>query len=337
VTTARSFSRLPRDLQSEDPGTWPVLARIPDLSADARPSQRPSRPATPTRPSDRRFDAAKPRAEYESSTAGAVSDRDTAPQSKPKSTETHREIAVGDASHNSLTEQTPAIDKHAAHLRQPPAHHLNQRAARTRTVDEQLEESSVLPNWNPFANPSKRLPETFAPILSFLVMVALFTAAGTCILLLRSAHRHSASDSPAATPIQNTAAAPATLAAPTEPTAIGPLGPTASRLLPADPNESTHVALPEFSTPKLTASTSDKTASGDAKGGERSPAATPANQDYPATQYPEYPEPEFPATNEIQLPQANATGEQLPVARFSGQILEAPTRQAKNDDQSILH
>jgi hypothetical protein len=154
--------------------------------------------------------------------------------------------------------------------------------------------------------------------------------------LLRSAHRHAASNSPsAATPVDNTAATPAA------PTAAGPLGPTTSRLVPDEPSESTNTVLPEPASPKLAASTSDGAgrgaASNNATGGERTPVTAPADQDYPATQYSEYPEPEFPATSDIQLPQANATGGTLPIARFSGQILEAPTRQAKNDDQSILH
>lgn len=252
-------------------------------------------------------------------------------------TGSRREVGVEDASHGTLTDRIPAVGKHAAHLSQPPAHHLNQRAARVRTIDERAAgESPILPDWNPFANRRHRLPDAFAPILSFLVMVALFTAAGTCVLLLRSAHRHAVSNSqPAAAPVNNTAATPSA------PTAVGPLGPTASRLVPDEPSETTNIAVPEPAPPKLAATTNEGAGRGAAgnssTGSEQPPVAAPADQDYPATKYPEYPEPEFPATNDIQLPQANATGGKLPVARFSGQILEAPTRQAKNDDQSILH
>jgi hypothetical protein len=45
----------------------------------------------------------------------------------------------------------------------------------------------------------------------------------------------------------------------------------------------------------------------------------------------------FPKTSEVNLPQAQLTDTPLPIARFSGEIQEATTRQAKNDDQSSIH
>jgi hypothetical protein len=208
---------------------------------------------------------------------------------------------------------------------------LNQRAARSKAIhDRAPDDSPILPDWDPFSIPSKRLPDSFAPILSFLVMVALFTAAGTSVLMLRSGRQHPVSELPPPKPIEQTAAAAAA------PTAAGPLGTSASRLVPTPPDEPTTVAIPAASSPQLAPSTDIDATSSNVTGMDATPAAAvpAAEQDYPAN---EYPEPVFPETIEVNLPQAAMTGTPLPIARFSGQILEAPTRQAKNDDQSSIH
>ncbi len=301
MTIAHSYSTPPRDPYTDDGGPWPVLARIPDLSAAARQApQRPTRPIAPARSAAHRIDA---------------------PQ-------TRRSTALAPAG---TAENRSDIGKHTAHLSQPPAHHLNQRAARFKaTHDRAPGESPILPDWDPFSNPGKRLPDSFAPILSFLVMVVLFAAAGTSVLMLRSGRQHPVSEVPPPTRIEQTAAAPVV------PTAVGPLGNSASRLVPTPPDESTTVAIPAPSSPLLAPSTDTNATGFDVPGMDAAPpaAAPAAEKDYPTS---DYPEPIFPPTIEVNLPQAAMTGTPLPIARFSGQILEAPTRQAKNDDQSSIH
>ena len=94
--------------------------------------------------------------------------------------------------------------------------------------------------------------------------------------------------------------------------------------------------MPNPSTPELTPTVDVGTTHDETTGIESTPAAgNPTDENtIPGNVYPE---PIFPPTNEVQLPQAATTDTPLPIARFSGEILEAPTRQAKNDDQSSIH
>jgi hypothetical protein len=302
VNIAQTYSTPPHDSGPNDQPTWPVLARILDVSTEARPpqSQRPAASDSSTR----RVDPPQPRA------AATV-----APTLAAK-------VQLG-------------IGKHSAHSPQPPAHHLNQRAKRAqRTHDDARSESSALPNWDPFSIPGKRLPDAFAPIFSFLAMVVLFTAAGTSILLLRNRPQQPVSEVPPPARLEQTAAVSA------PPTAVGPLGASASRLLPAASIEPAAAAshaptTSELKPPADVGATGNGPPEIDLPEIDTEPAAAPtADTDRAAT---EYPEPIFPPMMEVDSPQAAMTDTRLPVARFSGEILEAPTRQARHDDQSSIH
>jgi hypothetical protein len=299
---ADNVPKPPTDLPRDVGSSCPVLARIPELVAEARPApERPARPTPAVRPSGRRFDPPRPRA---------------------TSMELARTFAAPSDS-----------GQRGAHAPRTPAHHLNHRAARVRiNEDDPLAiESPVLPAWNPFSITTRRLPEAFAPLLSFLVMVALFTVAGTSVLLLRKGPGESRGDSPhaaAEAELGSTASASRT--------AKGPLGASTSRLLPATNDDArASIAAPPTSPPPIAPSTRHA-ADNDPTGLDSRPSAA-----RPATELGmppgEYAEPVFPNPADIKLPPAQATKPLLPVARFSGEILEAETRQAKNEDQSILH
>lgn len=172
-------------------------------------------------------------------------------------------------------------------------------------------------------------------------MVILFTAAGTSVLMLRSAGRQAAPDrTGTAAPLEKAAAVSTT------PTAGGPLGISATRLEPAPASEASAVAISNPSSPQLAPAVGNDASAPDTTvrdvpatgitGIESSPAAAvPANDsNYPST---DFVEPEIPEANGIQLPQEQIRDTPLPIARFSGQILEAPMRQAKNDDESSIH
>lgn len=70
---------------------------------------------------------------------------------------------------------------------------------RGRTTERQARsrhrESPVLPRTNPFALPRRRMVDSFAPVLRFLTLVALFTAAATWIQVIRQ--NNSAAHQPA--------------------------------------------------------------------------------------------------------------------------------------------
>lgn len=165
-----------------DTSRWPVLARLPDASADSIGG---------------RF--AKP------NVLGGNEYRFDPPQSSDSSARTPGSVQ-------------------AAYSQQP---HMFERGRSSDRRGIPRRESAILPRSNPFANPRPRLVDSIAPVVRFLTMVALFTAAGIWIQMMG---RHAPAPTQAIEP-PKTAAQP--MVAPAKnagdhtvpaPTATGPIG-----------------------------------------------------------------------------------------------------------------
>lgn len=108
----------------------------------------------------------------------------------------------------------------------PPQPHVFE-WARTREQRKQSprSESRHLPRSNPYQLPRRSLLETLAPVMRFVVIVALFTAAGTWFQMSAIRKRHASEDSqPAKTANQPASPANDSLGRPAQaPTAIGPV------------------------------------------------------------------------------------------------------------------
>ncbi len=170
---------------------WPVLARLPDVSAEAPQPL----PATQTK-------------------IGTTNYRFDPPQARDSNPQSAARPGVPEAIRN----------PQSADSRRPHAFERRRLADRRTSVSKR--ESAILPRSNPFAIPSKRLGDSLAPAIRFLTMVALFTAAGTW---LQTMNRHPApparpleppttASQPAVAPAKNAADRPLPA-----PTAAGPL------------------------------------------------------------------------------------------------------------------
>jgi len=177
-------------------GTWPVLARIPDVSAAGRPA-------------DIRFDPPQPDG-WQAARHGAA----------------HR---------SGLRETAPSRDRHESTESDPA--HLTRRRSR------------ILPAGNPFAFSDDRRQESLAPFLRFVLLFALFTAAGTSILIIGRSGRTANGDStnPTATTADPAIAVPTamqqTVAAPA---ATGPRG---AALQPAGDDPQSRLRVADFGLP----------------------------------------------------------------------------------------
>jgi hypothetical protein len=181
------------------------------------------------------------------------------------------------------------------------------------------DDSPILPRSNPFAIPSVSLLDAMAPAIRFLLLFALFTAAGTWIM----SNRRQAEPVRDISEPTTTAAQPALdlpILKPSEPieppaagpTAAGPLGDKAPRTGWRDrqskqlPKKNSHSAV----------------------GPTSAPPVTDANwQLVPQVQASDPPQPT--ATDDVSGPPA--------LARIAGYILAAPAQQAEHDDEPSLH
>ena len=309
VTTEESLLTPPGDRPKRPGGAWPVLARIPEVAAAGRPApQRPARPGVAdgalARASDYRFDPPQPR---------------------------RLDIAVAMAAPSEPTKQSEAAA--AAPASRRPAPHLYQRIDQHQRIDQPAAadaappgdrlgpvDSPALPAWDPFTIPGRRLSETLAPIVSFLLLVALFTAAGTSVLMLRSTNRQPAAESQA-TSTKTNSVEPAVAG----PTATGPTGLSGARLEVDTDSQAHPTASPALapattsqSPLPLTPADNDHTATSDVSSVDMTPPGTamPESPDYHESRLPELHE-----TNERPLPQAQMSDPRPAVtARLSGEI-----------------
>ena len=277
---------------TEAAGRWPVLAQIPDVSPGVRSAAKPLRAdGSQLSPVDYRFDPPEARS---------------------------RNILTGDAvtlPGNYTGGMPRGLQPPAPHLRREPSNESAIQHARS---------SRILPRTDPFSTPSASLHEQVAPLVRFLIMVALFTVAGTSVLMMYNQSGGAVSNElPAAT---TAAHEPDTVAAANQ------FADAAPTLTPAPPAASPDVArsLDQRSHTELVAESPSAAESSVAP----EQAATDSQLPYPTTNFPAESITDSAAAD---LPRVQTSDDAPAVARFTGQIHEAPTRHAKHDDQSSIH
>jgi hypothetical protein len=190
---------------------------------------------------------------------------------------------------------------------------------------QQRRESAILPKSDPFTIPARTFHQNLAPVVRFLMLVALFTIAGTIILLSRSEKRPTSSTQPRAFTQQSLEpVVTAVGVAGGSPAAHGAVesidssfsdGGAHSTALPTAPGEETMPAAPAPTADAVSQTISESAnPAGDVQVGENGPIGEQVLPQFPTAEPP-------PA-----------------VAHLPGYILEAPSRQASNDDdQSSIH
>jgi hypothetical protein len=239
--------------QRVDTARWPVLVRVPDVSAEL--------PA-----------AAKPM---------------------------HRSAPVAELEYRFDPPQTRAAE---------PAVRVESRWR------QQRRESAILPKSDPFAIPAQTFHQNLAPVVRFLMLVALFTIAGTIILLSRSEKRPTSSTQPRAFSQQSLEPVAAHGSVESIDSSFSDGG-AHSTALPVAPGEETMPAAPAATADAVSQTVSESAnPSGDVQVGEYAPNSEQVLSQFPTAEPP-------PA-----------------VAHLPGYILAAPSRQASNDDdQSSIH
>jgi len=168
---------------------WPVLARLPDVSAELAATERTTKVAA----------------------TGAISYRFDPPEGS----------SVGDEGSHVRT--------HTYATGRPPQVRVIQPRPRADIrTPLPGRESPILPQSNPFSIPGTRLVDTLAPLVRFLTLVAMFAAAGTWWFQMVRRHDRPARD-PAAPPKTAAQPTLEPMPIPTEqplatPTSVGPLG-----------------------------------------------------------------------------------------------------------------
>jgi hypothetical protein len=208
---------------------------------------------------------------------------------------------------------------------------------------------SPLPPGSPFAIPSERLQDQFAPLVQFLLLFVLFTAAGTSLLMIRKSPAAGAADSTAAT--VDPAIAVPTAAKSTSgerpsietPAPVGPSGPTSDvTVAPAEAPAPPSFALgPGRNSAAGRDADVPAVAQVEARGeapafvapprpaaeGPAMPTQPPAGETaplpYPATNFPPT---ALPSASDHTLPQARTTDPPTAVARLRGDIGKIPPR-----------
>ena len=149
----------------------PVLAQLPDVSAELQQQRAASKPA------------------------GNVGYRFDPPQTSDRGvTRATTERATKYPTLKSQLVYSP----HGPQAQRP---HVFARGTADRRTNYPRRESAVLPRSNPFAIPRRSLADSIAPVVRFLTLVALFTAAGTWIQIvkLRNAENARLAEPPATT------------------------------------------------------------------------------------------------------------------------------------------
>ncbi|HVT27245.1 MAG TPA: hypothetical protein VHE81_04435 [Lacipirellulaceae bacterium] len=146
MTNATRSSNTDANRELAGAAAWPVLARLPELSDDPSAGQ-----------------------QTRQSTSGALAYRFDPPQlSGAALNASASDLATVRVPQSNFPRQPHAFDR-----RRSPA---------TRGLPRR--ESSILPRNNPFSMPRTRLADSVAPVIRFLTLVALFTAAGIWIQMM---------------------------------------------------------------------------------------------------------------------------------------------------------
>ena len=304
MTTTPSFATPERGRDYPRTGNWPVLARLPDVT-DYLPAAGPQADRrTQKGPLDYRFDPP------EQAGGGLRPDRHV----DLDASELPSPSAAGSSSHR------------------PPQPHLFQRAGRgDYAARAPRGESPILPRSDPFALPASSLPDTLAPVVRFLVLVALFTAAGTMVLSMGKRNqtppdevrRTSTAVRQSLEPVlPSVSAAPSSDEAFAAPSSIGPVGAEGAP----------EVELPPDVTVTASANASSKLIPQADVTAAHSARQTPETALDSAAPAFDPPLPPMAGAQAGALPQVRISEPPAAVARLPGTIHEIPTRQAKNGD-----
>jgi hypothetical protein len=291
---------------------WPLLARLPDVGGKLPADTYNLKPLSPTATTAYRFDAPK---------------IEGSPRSIPGVSSEYEEPIA-------LTERLS--DGHSTRLPQP---HLLQRTWRVdRASPASRNSSAVLPSSNPFSIPSTSLHDAIAPLVRFVMLVVLFTAAGTTILLAGKTDRPKSQPMPPAAAAAPALLQPTTIIEPTRPAVEQPIAATTATGPSADASQHKGDrltdSLPAF--PDVLAPPPGASMESDESGSEQvrsDPGAAPPT---PAASAPDFLS--WPLTGSGRaLPQVQTSEPPTALAHFPGHILESPPRQASNDDESSVH
>jgi hypothetical protein len=184
--------------------------------------------------------------------------------------------------------------------------------------------SKILPAGNPFDGPSERLQDSMAPIVRFLLLFALFTAAGTFILTIGESSR--------TVEAERTAPMAAIDPAIAVPTALEPPISTQRtvEVLTPDTTAGPAIAGPEkgAAAPRPTTRTASHVTSPehgnvDEHASLPAPSAETEPQDYPTTSFPPV---TIPSRRDVPLPRVRTTDRTPAVARTPARNQQNPTR-----------
>ncbi len=314
MTSTRSYSTPPGDPDRGKGEAYLVLARIPDVADHVqRPAISSLTQKVGSGPLEYRFDPPQ------------VTRRvHTTPAARPT------EAAAGFS-----TSATSSATRTKRAATTPTYERIDQPVSRTRSGGR----SSILPSSDPFEIPARGLTSTLAPAIRFAMLVALFTAAGTSVLLMRNSHSR-APEANKAKPdviVKRATITPSTTEpGVTLPTAVGPLGSAAHQKRVMSTKPTTQSSTP-FSMTTLDTTHEDNEQSVTPPDNDEDPSADDFTGAETGCVYPGTGFPSAELSQLGRLPRVRTSQEVPAMARFSGTVIEAPPRQAHHDDEQSLH
>ena len=303
MNTAIPFPAPEQERGEANAAKWPVLARLPDVSSSLPLKGAQSHRARSGEVIDYRFDPA----ETSGSESGSVA--------------TRQAMRAARSENAGIT-----------HGSRPPQPHLFHRTSR---ADERASAvrgtSPILPRSNLFSTGDGSLHDTIGPAVRFFMLVALFTVAGTTVLMIGSEEQASPEISKPVPPALRQTLEPTTAADASNlsvegpaaaPTASGPLG---AQVGPHVDAIQTPIVLPADPITPLTSQDVDAETHG-----EGEPAGEPLDdREREARESPLLP---LTSADGRPLPQVQTSEPPAAVAHLPGHILEVPSRQANHDD-----
>ncbi len=313
MTSPRSYSKPPANPAHGTGDAYPVLVRIPDVGDLVQKSS--STQKVGDGPLAYRFDP--PQSARRASTI-------------PTSRYSETTSGVGISS---VSSETPKRISRAV------TNQAYERFDRPNTHPRTAERSPILPSTDPFEIPARGLTSALAPAMRFAMLVALFTAAGTSILMMRNSDS-SAREANQAKPnslVKHATITPArTEPGVTLPTAVGPLG-SAAQQKRIEATKPKSRRSPPFSMTTLDTKYEESGQSVTPTGKSEGPSTDDFTGAETGCVYPVTGFPSAALSPMGSLPQVRTTQEAPAMARFSGTVIEAAPRQAQHDDESSLH
>jgi hypothetical protein len=217
-----------------------------------------------------------------------------------------------------------------------PQPHVHQRTWRVDQVNPKSRATSAaLPSSNPFAIPPTSLHDALAPVVRFVMLVVMFTAAGTTIIMAGKADQRKPEPNSPAAPAAQPLLEPTSIMEP----AVATVEPAATATGPSRELAAPHFyrlidSVPPF--PDIWSPPANPSADSDDSSGEKvtsDPSLAPSNPADSAADFRSSPL----TNNGHTLPQVRTSEPPAAVAHLPGHILESPSRQASNDDEPSVY